>query len=149
MTQLPEIDRFLTAIYRDILWLEEQELRSGEECDLTVTELHILDKIGEDQGCTMSEAAERLGVTLATLTAAANRLEKKGYLQRERSNTDRRTVYLTLTNRGRAARRIHDRFHRRLCEAVVEGMTESERDVLLKGLRNLNDFFQRISDSSK
>lgn len=55
------------------------------------------------------ELARRLSVDKANVSRAARGLEELGYLRRERSGDDARAVALSLTERGRAARREAER----------------------------------------
>ena len=48
----------------------------------------------------MSTVARELNVTVGTLTIAVNNLVKKGYIQRMRSQEDRRVVLISLTEQG-------------------------------------------------
>ena len=48
---------------------------------------------------TTTEVANKLNVTVGTLTVAVNALVKKGYVVRLKSETDRRIVILGLTKK--------------------------------------------------
>jgi len=57
-------------------------------------------------GCdslTMSSMARKLGVSTAAITGTADALEALGFVTRQHSRTDRRVIWLNLTDRGRAA----------------------------------------------
>ena len=62
----------------------------------------------------MSEVARSIGVTLATLTVACDKLVAKGLVRRVRSQEDRRVVNIMLTDKGRAAYEYHKDFHERM-----------------------------------
>ena len=62
----------------------------------------------------MSEIAEKLHITVGTLTVAVNNLVKKDYAERYKSEKDRRIVKIGLTRQGKEIYRIHERFHRDL-----------------------------------
>ena len=47
----------------------------------------------------MSVIANRLSVTVSTLTTNMNGLERKGYIMRERSTKDKRVVHVLLTDK--------------------------------------------------
>ena len=48
----------------------------------------------------MSELAEELGISAASVTGMADAMAKLGLVKRERSEADRRTVMLMLTDAG-------------------------------------------------
>ncbi|WP_319459131.1 MarR family winged helix-turn-helix transcriptional regulator [Micromonospora sp. RTP1Z1] len=60
--------------------------------------LFILSRTGDS---THREVAERCFVRPATLTGIVDTLERDGFVERRRDGTDRRTVQLTLTDKGR------------------------------------------------
>ena len=66
-------------------------------------------------------------VTLGTVTTSLNNLERKGYIERIRSDQDRRVVYLHLTKKGRLVHRLHKRFHKAMVEKIIDGMSPEEK----------------------
>src|SRR3954467_12609568 len=55
------------------------------------------------QGITMNELTDNMEVTPATVTRMAERLEKKGFLNKEKCSTDQRVVQVYLTEKGEEA----------------------------------------------
>lgn len=60
--------------------------------------LQLLDERGES---TAGEIASRMGITQATTTSLLHKLEAAGLIVRRRGDSDRRQVWLTLTDLGR------------------------------------------------
>jgi DNA-binding MarR family transcriptional regulator len=139
-----QINQFLTEIFNNILAFEQKCLNESK-INLTISEIHIIEQIGISGNKKMTDVAEAMGITLATMTAAADRLEKKGCIVRERSNADRRIVLLSLTRYGSVVFKLHNRFHKRMVGKVVEEFDEKEIEVLSSALLKLNDFFKRKS----
>ena len=73
-------------------------------------------------------------------------LVKKGYVKRERSEKDRRVVFIQLTNKGRMAYHHHAEFHRQMTEAVLAELNEDETEVLVKALDGLRKFFRQYHE---
>ena len=96
---------------------------------------------GRDNRASAIAAAQH--VTAGTLTAAVNQLEAKGYLERVRDDSDKRSVRLRPTQRGREADLRHARFHRELVEDAVEALTAEERSALARGLSGVSAFIRR------
>jgi DNA-binding MarR family transcriptional regulator len=76
-----------------------------------------------------------------------NSLENKSYIKRERSNTDKRVVLATLTEKGKKAFYHHRDFHKKMIKAIVGGLNEEEMTVMIKCLTNLNVFLNDIKGS--
>lgn len=142
--KISEINKLLVEIYNDIITIEELTLKKGEFKDLSITEIHTIEVIGMYSSKTMSEIAAKLGITTGTLTTAVTKLIKKGYLQKQRGKSDKRIVYVSLTQKGRLAYRIHEKFHTDMVNKITIGFTEQEEDILLNGLKKLDKHLKDV-----
>lgn len=136
------INELLVDTFNDILTIEQKALQSGMFKDISVTEIHTIEAIGMYGLKTMSEVAGILEITVGTLTIAINHLVKKGYVERNKSEEDRRVVYISLTKRGKLAYRVHQKFHSDMVKETIQGLTIEEEKVLIKSLDKLNHFFK-------
>ncbi|MDF2906940.1 MAG: hypothetical protein K0R34_2261 [Herbinix sp.] len=142
--KLIEINKTLVEVYDDVNNIEEYSIKQGSFSDLSITEIHTVEAVGLYGSKTMSEVSMELGITMGTLTTAVDKLIKKGYLERNRSNTDRRIVNIKLTNRGKLAYRIHEKFHLDMVKAIMLDFTPQEEEVLLTALSKLNKHLKDI-----
>ena len=67
---------------------------------LTMPQLDILVCLGRVEGLTLGEIGERLMVTGGNITGVMDRLEKNGYVYRDRDQGDRRIIRAKLTPKG-------------------------------------------------
>lgn len=141
-----ELNAFLVEVFNDVL--KTEELYVAERCaDLSVREMHLIEEVcravdqGRDNRASAIAAAQR--VTAGTLTAAVNQLEAKGYLERVRDGSDKRSVRLHPTEKGREADRRHTDFHRELVEGAVAALTEEESEILARCLGGVADFIRK------
>ncbi|MCA9765774.1 MAG: winged helix-turn-helix transcriptional regulator [Carnobacterium sp.] len=142
-----EINAYLITIFNEIIMIEENALQGSTFKDVSIKEMHTIEAIGMDHINTTSEVAKKLAITAGTLTVSVNNLVKKGYVERIRSEKDRRVVRLGLTNKGRLLYRVHDKFHRNMVNETITGMKEEEAAILIKGLRNLHSFLDEIKNN--
>ena len=68
-------------------------------------------------------------------------LERKGYLIRKQSSTDRRRIHILPTEAALEVEKHHRAFHKRMVDAVTTAIPPEQLDVLIKGLRGINDYF--------
>lgn len=129
-----KINKGLIKVYSGILWIEENELRKSTFNDLTINAITMYNHQ------TISQVAEKLHLTPGTMTSMADRLIRKGYVERIRDKDDRRIVRLRLTKRGRVLYRAHRAFHNMMVERFLKGMNDEEMKVVKKALQNLEDF---------
>lgn len=138
------LNEVLVRLFRDITTIEERAIKTGEYKELTVNDMHVIEAIDVHEPKNMTTVAKALSVTTGTLTISVNGLVKKGYVNRTRSEEDRRVVLISLTSKGRRAFVQHQRFHQQMINAVVEGLTTEEQVILEKALCNANQFFRSI-----
>lgn len=138
------LNEILVKLFNNVLDSEEKAVITEEFKDITNNDMHIIEAIGIDEPRKMSDIAKRLSVTVGTLTTNMNSLEKKAYIIRQRSDTDKRVVLVTLTDKGKKAFFHHRDFHKKMIKAIVGGLTEEEMKVMIKCLTNLNDFLNGI-----
>ena len=139
-----QINSYLVDIFNRVTIIEENYLKTGKFSDATLKEMHTIDIIGKHKRVTPTEIARELLLTLGTVTTSLNKLEEKGYIERERSESDRRVVYITLTKRGKQLYKLHQAFHKKMVLTIIEGMTESETKAMGEGLVKLHEFLYDI-----
>ena len=135
----------LVNLFRDINSIEEKAIASQEYQDLTNNDMHVINAIGIGTTKNMSSIAKELSVTVGTLTISMNSLVKKGYVIRKRGEKDRRIVYASLTDKGIAAYRHHENFHKDMIGHITKDLTKEEAEVLMKTFIRLEDFFHQIT----
>lgn len=139
-----EINKLLVEIYDDITHIEEYSIRNGAFKDLSITEIHTIDAVGLYGSKSMSEIASELEITMGTLTAAIDKLIKKGYVERSRSDIDRRIVNVSLSKKGKLAYRVHEKFHLDMVKAIMNDFDSQEEEILLSALNKLNSHLKEI-----
>lgn len=104
--------------------------------------MHVIEAIGIREPKNMSTVARAVSVTVGTLTIAINHLVKKGYVERSRSEEDRRVVLVSLSEKGEKAYFHHRMFHEKMVMEILDGMDEKETEVLTGALTKLQKFFR-------
>ena len=134
-------DKKTERLYEDILDIEERALITSEYKDISVNDMHIMEAIGIQESKNMSTVAKTMSVTVGTLTIAINHLVKKGYVERTRSEEDRRVVLVSLSEKGEKAYLHHKIFHEKMVMAVLDSLNPQETKDLTKALLKLQRFF--------
>ncbi|ACU60260.1 MarR family winged helix-turn-helix transcriptional regulator [Chitinophaga pinensis] len=116
--------------------LAAHQLHAGQE--------HFLAQLLCGGPMTMNELTENLEVTPATVTRTAERLEKNGFLTKEKCNNDQRVVRVSLTDKGKeAATDIIDTTWNKLEQQMVKNMSTEEkvllRRLLMQVLENIEE----------
>ena len=139
------INDILVNLFHEIWELGEKAIITEEFKDLTNNDMHVIEAIGLGEGNNMSSIARKLNITVGSLTTAMNSLVNKAYVERRRSEKDRRVVYVRLTEKGIKAFHHHEDYHRQMTQAILDKLTEDEIPVLVKTLEGLSEFFKGYS----
>ena len=140
MSDREVINDILVHLFNDIMALEEAAIIDKKYEDISNSEMHVLDAVGPEGG-NMSTIAAKLRITMGSLTTSMNRLVLKGYVERNRSETDRRVVNISLTEKGLLAYERHRKFHMRMVEAALKDVNDDQVPILVNMLTNLKTFF--------
>ena len=138
------INDIIVDLFKNILMIEETSLKSRGIKDLSLTEVHAIEAVGNNGGKRMSKLASDLGISLGTLTSTMDKLEKKNYAQRIRSEKDKRVVIARLTNKGELVYKIHRNFHDEMIENLMIDLKLKEDKDLIHILKNINKFLPKI-----
>lgn len=114
---------------------ESSVIRAG---DLTVSEAHAIEVLGQYGRMNMKNLAVKLGVTTGTTTVTVDRLEKKQYARRESTLEDRRVHLISLTEKGKTAFDEHHRYHFNLTEQIMSSLSEDDAARFLELLKKIN-----------
>ncbi|MDY4205992.1 MAG: winged helix DNA-binding protein [Lachnospiraceae bacterium] len=143
------INHVLVKLINEIWELEEKAIITDEFKDLTNNDMHVIEAIGLGEGRNMSSIARQLNITVGSLTTAMNSLVNKKYVERHRSEEDRRVVFVKLTSKGIKAYHHHEDYHRQMTQAILDKLDKKELPVLMKTLDALSDFFAGYSEKKE
>lgn len=133
----PEIDQIVeTIVY---LYTESRRLTKGmaREVGLTGPQLTVLKLLETFQDLSLSSLSERIRAQNSTVTGIIDRMEREGLVGRERSKTDRRVVYIKLTEKGaKLAREIRVE-PLEIFRGALQSLTHSDLRDLLRILMKL------------
>lgn len=136
------VNDVLVGLFRDILLQEEKTLITDEFSDISCNDMHVIEAIGIEEPKNMSQIASKLRITVSTLTTSMNALFRKGYVVRTRDTSDRRVVFISLSDKGINAYKHHEEYHKRMTERIVASLTDEEIQVLIKALTGLSSYFE-------
>lgn len=142
-TRLEELNTLLVDTFDAILRVEGKSLKQVGKGELSIAEFHTLECIGRGEDCrrAVGEIAEALGVTVPTVTVCVNKLVKKGYVTKNRSERDARIAIIELTPEGKKMNRLHRFFHEQMLLSIRGEFNDEELDCLLRCVKRLNTFF--------
>ena len=136
------INELLVDVFNHILSIEADTLKK-RGIRLSMTEVHVLEAIRNTEVPIMGHIAQRLRVTLGTLTTSINVLVRKGFVYRFRDDEDRRKVYIKLNPSAYDVLKIHDEFHDEMIDSIFKDLEIEKDEVLMKSLENVSEYFKK------
>ncbi len=79
---------------------------------------------------TMKDLAVKIHKTKPTVTVLVDKLEKSGFLERQKSESDSRVTYIALTNKGKAFKPVFEKISEDLNNMLYANLTSKEADEL-------------------
>ncbi|HEY8910601.1 MAG TPA: MarR family transcriptional regulator [Desulfosporosinus sp.] len=135
MKIIEELTHELLSFFNGFSSWENSIVRSS---DLTVSEAHALEVLGEHEKMNMKGLAQKLGVTTGTTTVTVDRLERKNFARRESTKEDRRVNLIALTDIGNKAFNEHHGYHLHLTEQMASVLNDDEIRQFLNMLKKIN-----------
>jgi len=105
---------------------EEDAKKLYEMQDLTATQFHYLEIVGELENPTLTELAAAMKLTKPSVTAAIDRLVVKGLVSKVHSDTDKRSSHLHLTEIGEQINKRHDFAHNFVIGLIAKKLSQDE-----------------------
>ena len=139
------LNKILVEAYRNVLKLQEQSIKKNGNVQLTITEIHLIEAVGDiiiTKMPTISDLAVALNITRPSTTVAVSKLEGKKYLLRSPCENDGRSVHVALTKKGMRVYTAHKEYHRQMIANLTAGLSEVDRHLLSNAFNNLNNFFK-------
>lgn len=111
---------------------------------LTLQQMHVLMELVRTPGLTAGQLSDRAGILRTNFPSVCRKLEDRGLIERQRSQTDRRSLKLRVTDEGRALLAdVDGEVQRRYGEAFAAEPPETF-DAIIGGFRALADFSKKL-----
>lgn len=138
------------AHIRLVLWkaaksVEKVDRRSIAGTGLSLSDFQIMEVLLHKGPLPINTIGEKVLLTSGSMTAAVNRLDAKGLVQRVRDPSDGRCTYVHLTKKGRGViKKAYDR-HAQNLEQMVEILSVKERGELVQLLKKVGFHAEKLA----
>jgi len=137
------------AHIRLVLWkaaksVEKVDRKSIAQTGLSLSEFQIMEVLLHKGPLPINTIGDKVLLTSGSMTAAANRLEKRGLVQRIQDSSDGRCFYVHLTKKGRRViKSAYDR-HVRNLEKMVAVFSAKERAAFVHLLKKIGRHAEQL-----
>ncbi len=111
---------------------EEQTKERINASGITQTQMHYIEAVADLANPTITELAGILKITKPTVTVAIDKLVEKECIYRVKSDTDRRSAHLHLTEKGKELNQLHHLAHITIARALIKNLSQEEIDSFEK-----------------
>jgi len=105
--------------------------------DLTIEQIILIKKIGEEEGIKQQELANKIFKEKATITRALNKMEQKNLIVRIVDKEDKRQKLIYLTHKGKELKKT-------LMPIVLEVSQEAEKGIAKKDIQFCREILNKI-----
>lgn len=110
--------------------MEESAIIQFNLSNLTHTQMHYLETINTLGNPNITELASALKLTKPTVKVAIDKLIEKEYIFKVKSDEDRRSAHLHLTEKGKLINQMHEYAHKHIAESLSKKLTSEELDIM-------------------
>lgn len=140
----PRLAIVLARCWRAIGQVAEESVGEAGMC---LTDFVALEALLHKGPLTITEIQGKVGLASGSMTAAVDRLEKKGFIRRKPSRSDRRAKLLELTPKGRLTVRKVFEHHAEMLESAMKVLNNAEKSQLHALLKKLGLFAAAVKHS--
>ena len=122
---------------------QKELLKKLKDTGLTIGQPKVLDYLKDHDGAGQKDIAHGCHIEPGTLTTLLNRMEEKGLVERRMMNGNRRSLYVFLTDKGRAQLELVTEAFSEMEAEAFRGLSETERETFM------NLFLRIYANTSK
>ncbi|MEO8402244.1 MAG: MarR family transcriptional regulator [Gammaproteobacteria bacterium] len=137
MTKDQPTEQRIQQLAQYFILLRKLQDKSGAELlislgNLNMQELNVINIIGDNEPCTMSEIAKQAMLSMSSITVIVDKLVKAKLVQRIRSEEDRRIVLGALTPEGKKIHQVQIKHMHEVIRKLLSVLSDDEQENMLK-----------------
>ena len=127
-----QVERLVAIIDRLARLFANRDLIEADGATVTLCQVALLERVGKEPGCRLSELADRLGVTLPTISVAVHRMEETGMLSLQPGISSSNLLAFFNTKLGRKMVGEAKSFRLGRLSMLMDGLSHDELETLLE-----------------
>ncbi|NSY51926.1 MarR family winged helix-turn-helix transcriptional regulator [Agrobacterium tumefaciens] len=127
-----QIEKLATAFERFTRRFKVAEAAAVMQNSLNPLDIQALLFIDEHPECNLGDVARHLQVALTTMSSSADRLVRREMIERQRPEENRRSVALTITDKGQQVVADYIDGYRASCKAMLRALDAVDQTEFLR-----------------
>lgn len=137
-----EVGDAVKRIVRNFQLFERDQIKV---LGFTVSQCYCLLELLDEEGITMQELSERMNLNTSTMTRIVDKLVRDGFVERNRSQLDRRVVIVQLTDEGRVSAGQLNGSINNYYEDITRHLPKNRIEEVLDSVSLLMDAFEKAN----
>lgn len=118
-----------------------QEIRSRRPGEFSVPQFRVLAFLRRNEGATLSDVTNHIGLMRPTMSKMIDGLVRRGWVDREGDERDRRCIHLSLTEQGLAAINAARDETRQKLARMLKALSPADQSVIEQAMAILQAAF--------
>ena len=135
--EIEDLHLAVTSIMRALKIAETNMQVAHRELSFVPADIQTLRYIARNAGCKLTDLAQYLGVVPTTASSIVDRLVDRGFVVRERLETNRRAIALQLTDEGKVVQSRLETEERATMKTMLEALPEKDRNQFVKSMTQI------------
>lgn len=127
----------VTAILRALKIAETNVQVAHRELAFVPADIQTLRFVSSHSGCRLTDLAEHLGVVPTTASSIVDRLVERGFVRRDRPETNRRAIALDLTEAGAVAFSRLESEELATMKTMLDALPEADRSQFIQSMTRI------------
>lgn len=135
-----EVRKF-NRYYTRILGVFDQKVF---DLDYSMIEMRILGEIGRHPNVTANDLTKCLNIKKSYLSRKLSKLERNGYIYKEKSSEDSRSMHLFLTEEGTALNRYVEAQSDQKMQELLAPLNNEEQQQLVQAMKTIEKILYQV-----
>ena len=137
-SQTDKLARLETSLFQLSDVIQKHQEIVQKRFKVSAVEIDILKLLDAEGDKKMKDIGERVRVKLSNLTNIIDRLESQKLVKRVNSKTDRRSIFVHISTKGKKLLADYAEFLRELSTRMKQVMQEDQFGILVEGLEKIS-----------
>lgn len=137
--QIESLHKAVTLLMQALKIAEKNVQVAHRELNFVAADIATLRYLTDHPDCMLSDLANHLGVVPTTASSVVDRLVERGFVARERPETNRRSIALRMTDEGQHAFALIDAEEKQTMKTMLDALPEEDRAQFVKSMTHIAD----------
>jgi len=111
----------------------------------TTSQCYTILELYKSESLSMNELSEKMNLNSSTMTRVLDNLVRDNYITRDKSESDRRIVIVSLTDTGKVAAENLDITVKKYYKKIIENIPKGQVEEVLKSVNILQKAFEKAN----